>query len=481
MTDSFFIPKQKILDRLQFENPWWHTGRISDELAALPRRLYFDLFYPYVKERSITRAVVLMGPRRVGKTVLMQQAVAALVSERIRPQKIAFIAIDNPIYIHMGLEQLFKLALEASGESKTEDCYVFFDEIQYLKDWERHLKVVVDSYPKTKFIVSGSAAAALRIKSSESGAGRFTDFMLPPLTFQEYLHLKNLEHLVLLKKITYNNQITDFVEVVDSKLLNEEFFNYINYGGYPEVIFSQPIQQNMSRYIKSDIVDKVLLRDLPSLYGIRDVQELNRFFAYLAYNTGREFSAEKISRESGLDKNTIRKYLEYLEAAFLVKIINKVDDSARHFKRVTGFKVYLTNSSLRSALFSPVGPADDEAGNMVETAIFSQWMHRDNIILNYASWKNGPYEGEVDMLQVDSKKLKPAWCVEIKWSNRYVEKPGALKSLLQFCEKNQLASALITTIDKQEDVVHKDIQLLFVPAAAYAYLVGLRTLQQKQS
>jgi len=203
--------------------------------------------------------------------------------------------------------------------------------------------------------------------------------------------------------------------------------------GYPEVIFSQAIQQNISGYIKNDIVDKVLLRDLPSLYGIRDVQELNRFFAYLAYHTGREFSAEKISRESGLDKNQIRRYLDYLEAAFLIKIINKVDDTAKHFKRVTGFKVYLTNASLRSALFSPVGPADDEAGNMRETGIFSQWMHREIIVLNYASWKNGNSEGEVDMLQLDPKKLKPAWCVEIKWSNRFIQKPGALKSLLQFC------------------------------------------------
>lgn len=480
MLESYLIPKEKILDRLQFENPWWRSGKIAEELSELPRRLYFDLFYPFVKERSVKRAVVLMGPRRVGKTVMMQQTIAALISENINPRKIAFIGIDNPIYIQMGLEQLLKLAMEASGETHTDGCYIFFDEIQYLKDWERHLKVLVDSYPKTQFIVSGSAAAALRIKSTESGAGRFTDFMLPPLTFQEYLHLKKLEHLIQIKKITYNKQLTDFAEAVDIRVLNEEFFNYINYGGYPEVIFSQTIRQNMSRYIKNDIVDKVLLRDLPSLYGIRDVQELNRFFAYLAYNTGREFSAEKISRESGLEKNIIRKYLEYLEAAFLIKIINKVDDTAKHFKRITGFKVYLTNSSLRSALFSPIGPADDEAGNMVETALFSQWMHRENVVLNYASWKNGNSEGEVDMLQVDLKKLRPAWCVEIKWTNRFVEKPKSLKSLLQFCGKNKLSSALVTTIDKEEEQIINDIQLLFVPAAAYAYLVGMRTLQQKQ-
>lgn len=89
-------------------------------------------------------------------------------------------------------------------------------------------------------------------------------------------------------------------------------------------------------------------------------------------------------------------------------------------------------------------------------------------------------KGEVDMLQLDPKKLKPAWCVEIKWSNRFVEKPKSLKSLLKFCEKNKIPSALITSIDKEEELIVKNIQLLFVPAAAYAYLVVMRTLQQKQ-
>jgi predicted AAA+ superfamily ATPase len=53
----------------------------------------------------------------------------------------------------------------------------------------------------------------------------------------------------------------------------------------------------MGRYVKNDIVDRVLLRDLPSLYGIKDVQELNRFFTYVAYNTGKEFSYESMSKE----------------------------------------------------------------------------------------------------------------------------------------------------------------------------------------
>jgi uncharacterized protein len=480
MRESYAIPTNKIIERIRFENPWWTSGKPTPEMDFLPRRLYFSLFYPHVKDHSVKRALVLMGPRRVGKTVMMHHAIGALINEQIDTRKIFFIGIDNPIYIHLTLDDLLKLAMEAAGQEETKELYVFFDEIQYLKDWERHLKILVDSYSQAKFVVSGSAAAALRIKSSESGAGRFTDFMLPPLTFQEYLHLKKLQHLVKPIQLHYQKKLIDFFEAVDIKELNRQFFEYINYGGYPEVIFSETIQQNMSRYIKGDIIDKVLLRDLPSLYGIRDVQELNRFFAYLAYNTGREFSFDKICKESGIDKVLLRKYMEYLEAAFLIKVIHKIDDTAKQFKRVTGFKVYLTNTSLRSALFSPVDPIDEEAGSMVETVVFSQWLHRENLDLKYASWKNGRTEGEVDMILLDDKKLKPVWCVEIKWSNRYLESPGKLKSLTDFCEKNDLEAAIITTVDKQQTLEYRNLSFTYVPAAVYAYSVGVRTLKQKQ-
>ena len=66
----------------------------------------------------------------------------------------------------------------------------------------------------------------------------------------------------------------------------EQFIHYLNFGGYPEVVLSEKIQGDMGRYVKNDIVDKVLLRDLPSLYGIKDVQELNRFFTAFSVRPG---------------------------------------------------------------------------------------------------------------------------------------------------------------------------------------------------
>ncbi|PRD48041.1 ATP-binding protein [Sphingobacterium haloxyli] len=479
MDNSRFIPTEKIIERLQYENPWWLTQEIPTVYKEMSKRLYFDLFYPHVMEIEIRRAVVLMGPRRVGKTVMMFHTIDQLIRDGINPQRIFFIGIDNPIYVNLSLQEILDLCKESVKVQSLENCFVFFDEIQYLKDWERHLKVLVDTYPNTKFIVSGSAAAALKWHSTESGAGRFTDFMLPPLTFQEFIHLKKRDHLIQKSTIQYGDKQIPYCTPLNVDELNDEFIQYLNFGGYPEVVLSDKIQKDMGRYVKNDIVDKVLLRDLPSLYGIRDVQELNRFFTYIAYNTGNEFSYETMSRESGILKETLKKYLEYLEAAFLIKVLNKVDMNAKRLKRVTSFKVYLTNPSLRTALFSPVKATDSEMGNMVETAILSQWMHRENLDLTYARWREGRSEGEVDLVLVDDKKFKPVWGVEIKWSNRFFDMPQDLTSLTKFCKANSFEKALVTTIDKQDTKVVSEINFTFVPSSVYAYNIGEVTLRMK--
>lgn len=479
MSSRSLIPTEKIIERLRYENPWWVNKQIPEVYSTMAKRLYFSLFYPFVIEKNVKRALVLMGPRRVGKTVMLFHSIQQLLTENVNPQKVFFIGIDNPIYVHLSLEDILNLCKQSLNQDNLKGCYVFFDEIQYLKDWERHLKVLVDSFPETKFIVSGSAAAALKWHSTESGAGRFTDFMLPPLTFQEYIHLKEMNHLIYNGKITYGENQIPYCLAHDIKALNKEFVHYLNFGGYPEVVLSEKIQSDMGRYVKNDIVDKVLLRDLPSLYGIKDVQELNRFFTYIAYNTGNEFSYETMSKESGIQKDTLKKYLEYLEAAFLIKVLNKVDVTAKRLKRVTSFKVYLTNPSLRTALFSPISETDNEMGNMVETAVLSQWMHREKLDLTYARWKEGRNEGEVDLVLVDDKKYKPQWGVEIKWSNRYFEKPNELKSLIHFCKSNNFKNALVTSIDQIGIKQIEGLLFSFLPVSIYSYNIGDITLKMK--
>lgn len=468
--------EDQIIARLQFENPWWSTGSLDGYYQSFKPRLYFNLFYPLAKNTRVHRACVLMGPRRVGKTVMLYHTIQQLIAEGVSPQKIVYASIETPIYNNIPLEELFGMAKKATGDTDSKGWYVIFDEIQYLKEWEVHLKSLVDVYHHTKFIASGSAAAALKLKSTESGAGRFTDFMLPPLTFYEYIHLKNLSAIIKADTINWKGNIAIFSSTTNITELNKHLLNYVNFGGYPEVIFNQEIQSNPGRFMRADIIDKVLLRDLPGLYGIQDVQELNSLFTTIAWNSGQECSLDELSKNSGVKKPILRQYLSYLEAAFLVHTVKRVDQKAGRFQRENFFKIYLTNPSLRSALFAPLTAESDGMGAIVETAIFSQWMQRTSFIPYYARWKNG----EVDLVNLSRKTNRPDWAVEIKWSNRFFESPNELKSLTSFCAENDLNQALVTSIDKFGIKEFNNIQLQFLPAAVYAYNVGKNTLESQK-
>lgn len=475
------ISKADIVARLKFDNPWWLTGATEKiQYEDKPRRTYFDSFFKSISDKSVRRAIVLMGPRRVGKTVMVYHAIRGLINNGVDPTKILYLSLETPIYTGLSLEQILGYFQELFSHKRESELFVFFDEIQYLKNWEIHLKSLVDSYSEYKFVATGSAAAALRLKSNESGAGRFSDYILPPLTFAEYLRFIEREDELI--------ETTDIDEAFgaynyaakDISGLNVEFVNYLNYGGYPEAVFSETIRENPSQYIKSDIIDKVLLRDLPSLYGISDIQELNRLFTTLAYNTGNEVSLEKLSQTSGVAKNTIKRYLEYLEAAFLIRRVERIDQNAKRFKRAMCFKVYLTNPSMRAALFGQLESESEAMGPLTETAIFSQWQHNQQIELYYARWNSG----EIDIVHMHGSSQQPRWAVEVKWSDRPYVSRGELDNCVEFVGRNPHISQpmLVTSRTISDaDTEYRGVHFEFRPAAIYAYTLGANILRHFNS
>ena len=452
-------------------NPHWKSGAIENEIRKFKKRRYFDLFFPLVTTK-VKRAVVLMGPRRVGKTVLLWQTLQELLKKKNIKKKLLFLSLDAPLLSSFSLEELLDLYREIFSLKTLKGRVVIFDEIQYLKNWDIQLKVLVDNHPQTKFIASGSAAGALKRKGQESGAGRFTDFLLPPLTFFEYLELLGLSgSFFKFPKTGFSKTRKVKLKAKRIEGLNREFINYINYGGFPEAIFNKEIQKDPQRFIRSDIVDKVLLRDLPSLYGIRDTQELNRLFATLVYQTGNEISLEGLSRSSGVDKNTLKKYIEYLEAAFLIKTVKRVDFSSKRFKRENFFKVYLSNPSMYSAIYGSVPKEDTETlGSLVETAVFCQYpqpLYGNRVF--YARGKGG--KEEVDFVFLN-ERLKVFDALEVKWSDSHVYDPRKLKALVDFCHRNKLERGVTTT---KRNLGIREIDnktIAFIPAAYYCFLIG---------
>lgn len=426
----------------------------------LQPRAYLGPVQQLLLEPKLRRAVVLLGPRRVGKTILIRHLIADLLERGITATHIAYVEMDHPLLHGQSLESLVQQVEQvAPGGQGTR--YLFFDEVQSHKDWEKHLKPLVDHRPDLRILVSGSAAAALKRQSTESGAGRFTDFLLPPLTFSEYLQLRP-------EPAAIREDQPNLYALDDIGALNMQFVDYVNYGGYPELALTPSVRSNPERFVKSDIVDKVLLRDLPQLYGIKDIQELNALFTLLAFNTAEEVSLEQLSQRSGVGKQTIQKYIEYLEAAFLIKRVFRVDQDGKRYQRERQFKIYLTNPAMFTGLFGARQPDEPEFGHLVETALFAQRFHED-ARLNYARWGND--DNEVDLVE-SSQALKPVAALEIKWSDQYIGKPESLKGLIKFARNNKLPLVWATTRSKFGLSTVDGSEIRQWPAAVLAFHYG---------
>jgi uncharacterized protein len=461
-----FLDESDLRRRMEFDNPWWRDGKTASAFSELPKRDYFAPFFELVQMRDPHRSIVLSGPRRVGKTVMLHQALHLLAGSKPEAaSKLCYLSLDTPVYRDVLIESLIHLFMARWGHMPDMSLTVFLDEIQYAENWRQQLKSLTDSFRNIKFVATGSAVSLLVPKGQESGAGRWTDFILRPMTFAEHLRLKGVEQNLIEIK---NDKIT----TPDIHALNREFETYVNFGGYPELSLSTPAQHETERFLKADILDRVLMRDLLPSYGINDSSDLERLFRFLAYVTGQEVTAEKLSHGSGVSKNTVLKFLDFLEDAFLIARLQRVDDNGRNFKRPGTFKAYLAIPSLRTALFGPMSMDEDGFGHLVETAIMSQYLHDNNFKsrCRYARWDSG----EVDLVKLHISDQRPFSAIEFKWTDRMLRDPSELGSLARFAKKNALAMLSIATSKTvtQDSLMVDSTPIRLRPAALFCYGVG---------
>ncbi len=125
---------------------------------------------------------------------------------------------------------------------------------------------------------------------------------------------------------------------------------------------------------------------------------------------------------------------------------------------------------MRSALFSPLAAEDDRFGSMVETALFSQWLHEPRAALHYGRWGEGE---EIDLIALDAVG-SPARVAEIKWSDRIEKRPEeGLTRIVDFCEAQGLAEATVYTRTVSKELQMGTVKLSFVPASLASYEAGL--------
>jgi hypothetical protein len=159
--------------------------------------------------------------------------------------------------------------------------------------------------------------------------------------------------------------------------------------------------------------------------------------------------------------------------------MRRVDQDAAHFKRMTTFKAYLTNPTMRAALFGPVDERHEAMGPLTETAVVSQWLHDAGYVesLYYARWARG----EVDLVSLDPARQRPRFAVEVKWSDRAFDEPREIKGLLEFARLHEMPrSPLVTTVSRSGVRQFGEVQVEFCPASLHCYTVGKNTLERRR-
>ena len=287
--------KAGILKVLTSFNPWWKTGAVNPQMAKMYRRFAFHEAMKRLTQTDLRRTVILTGTRRVGKTTIQYQMIQTLLERGVAPQKIVFVSMDHPMLKLSG----FNDVLECYHENvyPEQDVYYFFDEVQYAQDWDKWLKTIYDMQPETQVVATGSASPGSR----ESGAGRWSVIQVPTMSFYEYCELLDIdrpqipEKLKITPMLRITQQQRTQIMIQLSKVQNH-FTRYLQIGGFPELALAD--NDIMAQQImREDVVDKVLKRDLPSLYRIRNSTELERIFLYLCNVSSEIVSIEAIAKE----------------------------------------------------------------------------------------------------------------------------------------------------------------------------------------
>ena len=466
--------KESILKVLSAYNPWWKTGLVNPILSKSYKRFAFYEAMKRLAQKDLRRTVVLTGTRRVGKTTIQYQMIETLLQNGVPPQKIVFISMDHPMLKLSAFNEI----LECYHENiyAEHDAYYFFDEIQYAQDWDKWLKTIYDMQPETHIVATGSASPALVKGNEESGAGRWTVIQVPTMSFYEYCELLGINKPQLpsdlrptqMVKMTQQDRTQIMLRL---QAVQNHFNRYLRVGGFPELALAE--NDIMAQQImREDVVDKVLKRDLPSLYNIRNSTELERIFLYLCNVSSEIVSIDAIAKElNGVSRPTVENYIRYLESANLVYQSWPVDMADKKVLKARP-KIYIADAAIRNAvlmddsiLSNPV-----EMGKVVETAVYKHvaaFYYQGATSVGY--YRGGKKNKGIDIV-VEYPNIRNI-LIEVKYrEGAPIADDDAISRL---CGK--AAAAIVVTKNPADYGIRNaksGAEMLRIPAFAFLYLLG---------
>jgi predicted AAA+ superfamily ATPase len=351
-------------------NPWWELKNFD---SGIDRLEYLDRLPVLLGRKQIE---VIVGGRRMGKTTLIKQFIKRLMQQGAETKDIFYLALDNPSLSATPLSEHLKNMRKIHLHDRERKLFLFLDEVQESVNWEGELKSLYDM-ENLKLFCSGSTSALIAPERSKL-TGRRIITTLYPLAFTEFLSFRN-ESPSLSEDYKYESLLED----------------YLDKGGYPENVLNPSIE-----YL-SNLLEDILSRDLIRIYPIKKTFALKDLLRLIASSTGSRTSFNKLGKVLGLSVDTVKEYVHYLEAAFLVKNVEKWTTS--HTEKVYAQKkIYLWDTSIRTIL---TGRAD--LGALAENAVLME-LSRNKLAVGYFAES----EKEVDFIVGDAERFIP---VEVKF------------------------------------------------------------------
>lgn len=393
---------------LEYFNPWWKSGKVPAEFLGRKRR-HFNEIKAYLDKRQI---IIFTGLRRVGKTTLMYQVIDELLGSGISPYNILYFTFDE---IRYDLSEIIRIyeAEVLKEDIKNKKIYIFLDEIQKLNDWQSKIKLLYDLNPGIKLFLSGSAQISMWRGTRESLAGRFFDFEIKTLDFDEYLEFKGIE-------------IDRKRDRLFEREIKRHLSDFIRKGGFIEAI---ELDEHMLRkYIKESLLERVIFIDIPQTFRLAQPELLMRIVNIAASRPGIYLDYKNLANDLNIDQRTLAGYISYLEyALFLQKLYNYSPNLLTSEKKTK--RLYLGNTAFTQALSPGV-----ELPSILEQ-FFVNW-------LNARFFLRTPQKDEIDIIHVKEGKTIP---VEIKIREKIGKKD--LKPIFRFLDKQRLKYAIIITLD----------------------------------
>ena len=475
------ISETQVIKVLQKYNPWWRNADAINEETKPQKRVAFFEAMKILNHPAIRRFPVLSGARRVGKSTIMYQMIESLLKRGISPQNILYVSFDNPIIKLVNVDDvlnIYETLYPLEGEK-----YLFFDEIQYTDSWELWMKVIYDSRKDIKLAATGSASPVIVKGASDSGAGRWNILKVPTLSFYEYCALMQLNDR---PEIYGNIKLTKLVKMPKGELadlinrftpLQRHFNRYITIGGFPELVLAND-DSYAQRMLREDVVDKVIKRDVLTLFNVRNPLSMEKLFLYLCMNSSNIFNTQTAAKElENISAKTIEDYISFLEMSNLIYCSDPVGVGSKAALKGKP-KIYIADAAIRNAvlMMDDVLSDDHEMGVMVETVVYKHIVtFFQTVSAAHVGYYRKARENQKEVDVVISLPKEKILC-EVKYRNdSSISAADAIVALTKE-DGTKVTSAFVVTKSLTDYGIcqhNTPVPILRIPALVFTYLIGM--------